>query len=1267
MLMQHKWRARNGRRAERPARANYDDVKKTNTNYEAYYNGLSIFKEDEKDDFWAALRRELPNSFRFTGSKGHALPVQRLLKEHYIPEIVSIEHEGAKVEPPTPIPWFPHQLAWQMTTPKNVVRRFAPFKSFQQFLVSETTVGNISRQEIVSMIPPLLMDVKPGMVILDLCAAPGSKSAQLLEMIHGGEEGRTRKAARDLKKEEGREASPDGEMVNKEIAEEERQGDWSDQGRSTGLLICNDIDYKRAHMLIHQMKRLSSPNLIVTNHDATMYPSVKLPPEEKTGGKPTQNKYLKFDRVLVDVPCTGDGTSRKNINVWRDWVPGNALGLHPTQVRILVRALQMAKVGGRVIYSTCSMNPVENEAVVASAIERCGGLSKVAIVDCKDQLPGLVRRLGLNAWNVMDRNGSGVFSSWAEVQGHPGKFLEGMFPPTTPLPLDRCMRIYPHLQDTGAFFIGVLEKKSEIKARPESGPLRTESKPSIIAAVDEIEAKPTNGAMVTTKIDTLDIIAPPQASRDAEGDSAAARQNKEVAPNEPLSSRKHELEDQADIYMSAKRPKFRDEIGEPAPRGAEDRQVHWPPPPGAQLDISRPEAANVPGPGEDLPDDTLIPPASELPRADYKGKRNSGQQPFEEPFKYLAPNHPELENIYTFYNFSSRFPRNRFMVRNATGEPVKSIYYTSLLARDILTANEGTGVKFVHCGIKMFVKQDIQRENTCRWRIQTDGLPIVEAWVGEERVVRLWKRSTLKKLLVEMFPKVNEGGWKELEEIGERVRDIDYGCCVLRVEKGEGEDGFSERIVLPLWRSLHSLNLMLPKEDRKAMLLRLFGEIIPLQDTSKDRFLKDKDTARNTTAESNVDGETQGKMEMDGAPHEKDDFLAIMDATSDEEADVKKASSLICFRTRTQRWSSRMAKPNPRTALFFPGQGVQRVGMTTAWVEAFPKTCHPFLEEVDHILQVPLARIIAEGPNSTLTATENAQPAIMATSIMILRVLEQEFGFRTSERVDITLGHSLGEFAALVSSQHLRYEDALKMLRQRAEVVARCSRDAAKSGGSDYGMVALVCEPDHLTSLINAIDDFLGYSSYGSHEDSQHHVPPIEQVRIANINSKNQLVLSGNVERINTLLVQLRQFGGHDPRAVRLSTNSPFHSPIMEPAEKAMRKRLDTTDVSFPGLFPCISNISSRPFQSVAELKDLLARQCVETVRWWDSIKYLDQDVGVRRWIGIGPGKVGRNLVGKEVGMRGRDTVRGGGVWAISNPEDVEEVLRGLEETEGLP
>merc|ERR1711881_422551 len=104
--------------------------------------------------------------------------------------------------------------------------------------------------------------------------------------------------------------------------------------------------------------------------------------------------------------------------------------------------------------------------------------------------------------------------------------------------------------------------------------------------------------------------------------------------------------------------------------------------------------------------------------------------------------------------------------------------------------------------------------------IQSEGIPILEPWVGESRVVRLYKRETLRKLLIEMFPRIGNGEWKRFDEIGERCRDIGMGCCVLRVETSDDEDGFKERIVLPLWRSINSINLMLPKEERKAMLLR---------------------------------------------------------------------------------------------------------------------------------------------------------------------------------------------------------------------------------------------------------------------------------------------------------------------------------------------------------------------------------------------------------------------------------------------------------------
>ncbi|KAF1354901.1 acyl transferase/acyl hydrolase/lysophospholipase [Delphinella strobiligena] len=372
------------------------------------------------------------------------------------------------------------------------------------------------------------------------------------------------------------------------------------------------------------------------------------------------------------------------------------------------------------------------------------------------------------------------------------------------------------------------------------------------------------------------------------------------------------------------------------------------------------------------------------------------------------------------------------------------------------------------------------------------------------------------------------------------------------------------------------------------------------------------------------------------------------------------------------RWSSSTASKRPRTALFFPGQGTQRVGMATEWLEAFPQTVKPMLDQIDDTLKVPMSRIIAEGPNSVLTATENAQPAIMATSLMILRVLERDFGFDTAARVDFTLGHSLGEFAALVAGGYLDETDGLKLVRRRAEVMARCSKEACAEFGGEVGMVALVCEVDQRDAMIHAIHDFLGNSSAGSKADSSadYDLPPVQQVLIANINSKNQIVLSGNIERIRTLLTHISQFDSHNPRTVRLKADSPFHSPLMKPAAEMMKKLLSANApsghdlVTFPGTMPCVSNVTARPFTSKEELKNLLARQCVETVQWHDSIQYLHQQEKVMRWIGIGPGKVGRNLVGKEVGMKG--AVKGGGVWGIASPREVEEVLKGLDDTETI-
>jgi [acyl-carrier-protein] S-malonyltransferase len=109
-----------------------------------------------------------------------------------------------------------------------------------------------------------------------------------------------------------------------------------------------------------------------------------------------------------------------------------------------------------------------------------------------------------------------------------------------------------------------------------------------------------------------------------------------------------------------------------------------------------------------------------------------------------------------------------------------------------------------------------------------------------------------------------------------------------------------------------------------------------------------------------------------------------------------------------------------------------------------------------------------------------------------------------------------------------------------------------------------------------------------------------------------------------------------------------------------MKKALTPDKVTFPGRIPCISNVTARPFESKQSLIENFSRQAVDTILWWDSIKYLDQKAGTRRFLGLGPGKVGRNLVSKEVG---RSSAKGGGVWSITEPSEIEEVLRSLDAT----
>ncbi|KAJ6661334.1 hypothetical protein lerEdw1_014962 [Lerista edwardsae] len=403
----------------------YPEIVKENALFERYYGELGIIPQGEWESFMAALREPLPATLRITGYKRHATKMQ-----WRVPFVLVHRFERAHIQNIYSFIRYPEELAWHTNLSRKVLRKSPQLEKFHHFLVSETECGNISRQEAVSMIPPLLLNVQPHHKILDMCAAPGSKTAQLIEMLH---------------------ADMDVSFPGKLLALANNNANVQE-----GFVIANDVDNKRCYLLVHQAKRLNSPCIMVVNHDASSIPNLQI----TVNGK---NEILFYDRILCDVPCSGDGTMRKNIDVWKKWTTQNSLQLHGLQLRIATRGVEQLAEGGRMVYSTCSLNPVENEAVIASLLEKSEGALELA--DVSSELPGLKRMPGVTQWKVMLKDGQ-WFEDWKDVPSNrQTQIRPTMFPlkdeeKLKALHLERCLRILPHHQNTGGFFVAVLIKKS---------------------------------------------------------------------------------------------------------------------------------------------------------------------------------------------------------------------------------------------------------------------------------------------------------------------------------------------------------------------------------------------------------------------------------------------------------------------------------------------------------------------------------------------------------------------------------------------------------------------------------------------------------------------------------------------------------------------------------------------------------------------------------------------------------------------------------------
>lgn len=399
----------------RPIRCDYKDIIKENKRFEEYYKGQQCIPSEEFDSFMEAMRKPLPVVYRLTGYKSHAKQLLKQMKKNHFQNLDSIDLAGDEMELPHSLPWYPDELAWQTNLTRTQIRKIPQLESFHNFLITETESGHVTRQEAVSMIPPLLLDIQPHHKVLDLCAAPGSKTAQLIERLHSGDENSTE-----------------------------------------GLCIANDKDNKRCYMLVHQTSRLNSPISMIVNHDAARFPDLVVKDDE---GK---KSFLKFDRVLADVPCSGDGTMRKNTDVWKKWNVANGVYLHRLQSHILRRGLELLKPGGKIVYSTCSLNPIENEAVVASMLEKCEGA--LELIDVSTELKGLKRCAGISSWRVLARNNVWL-ERFSDVPDDDHQIKYSMFPSENPekvknMHLERCLRLLPHHQNTGGFFVAVMKKVS---------------------------------------------------------------------------------------------------------------------------------------------------------------------------------------------------------------------------------------------------------------------------------------------------------------------------------------------------------------------------------------------------------------------------------------------------------------------------------------------------------------------------------------------------------------------------------------------------------------------------------------------------------------------------------------------------------------------------------------------------------------------------------------------------------------------------------------
>ncbi|MBB6123104.1 ACP S-malonyltransferase [Sphingobium subterraneum] len=309
-------------------------------------------------------------------------------------------------------------------------------------------------------------------------------------------------------------------------------------------------------------------------------------------------------------------------------------------------------------------------------------------------------------------------------------------------------------------------------------------------------------------------------------------------------------------------------------------------------------------------------------------------------------------------------------------------------------------------------------------------------------------------------------------------------------------------------------------------------------------------------------------------------------------------------------------------ALLFPGQGSQSVGMGKALADASP-VARELFQEVDDALSQHLYRIMCEGPESDLTLTENAQPAIMANAIATLRVMEREGGFRVGDKADYVAGHSLGEYSALCAAQAFDVPTTARLLKLRGQAM-----QAAVPVGEGAMAALLGADIEKAQALADAAAEG-------------------EVCTVANDNDPTQVVISGHRGAVERAVGLVKDFG--IKRGVLLPVSAPFHCPLMQPAADAMADALGKVSINAP-LLPVYANVLAAPIAAPDDIRARLVEQVTGRVRWRESIAAM-WEAGVTDFVELG---------GKVLGPMVKRIAPDAKVISVVTMDDIEAALGAL-------